>query len=287
MSRVAPGWLTRGYSGPHMLLTLSARSFRSRLVGSGRKKPELSLVDLPRYARDHLDLYGMTVQTEFLAGADIARLEAIRDAADKAQCPCLVLVDSETCEMAALDDGPGDVAMARVTRVVQAASRLGCNSVAVSITGSADEEAVEYAVERFRRVLATADRLEINVLITLGGGPTATPDALTDLIKRIGGFRIGTYPDFETAARADDPAAFLKRMVPYASALCASSVSFEEQSGHTPPVHTAYDLPMMVRTVRSIGYSGTLAIEYRGEGDPEQGVVYTREILADAMTVEA
>ena len=52
---------------------------------------------------------------------------------------------------------------------------------------------------------------------------------MTELIKKIGGFRVGTFPDFEAAMQADDPAAYLRKLVPYASVVCATTVSL------TPP----------------------------------------------------
>jgi hypothetical protein len=39
----------------------------------------------------------------------------------------------------------------------------------------------------------------------------------------------------------------------------------------------------MVQAVSSVGYQGTLAIEYRGKGDVLAGVINSRDALQDAL----
>jgi sugar phosphate isomerase/epimerase len=252
-----------------MLLTLSANSLRSRLVAKkGRAdagSDRLALTDLPRFVRNELGLYGLNLSTNLLAGADAARIDAIRDAADKAPCPCLVLVESEVQPMGTTDDAVGDAAIARLQRVVQAASRLGCNSVGVSISGEESEDAYDFTIERLRRVLQVAERLEVNILLAPAPGPTADPDKLTELIKKVGGFRIGTFPDYQAASRSSDPLSYLRRLTPYASAVTAAVVGFKPRKGPGPAQHEPYDLIEYTRVVQSVGYTGTLALDYRGE----------------------
>jgi hypothetical protein len=124
----------------------------------------------------------------------------------------------------------------------------------------------------------------VNLLIGSGKGPTLEPDRLTDLIKRVGGFRIGTYPDYQTAAASDDPLAYLRRLTPYASAVTASSIGFKK--GKSGPEHQGYDLVEFTKAVIAVGYTGTLAIDYRGDGDPEEGIRNTRAVLESVVGVE-
>jgi hypothetical protein len=118
-------------------------------------------------------------------------------------------------------------------------------------------------------------------------GLTANPERLTDLIKKIGGFRVGTFPDFQAASASPDPTHFLRRLTPYASALTASSVSFVASKKPPGFVHEPYDLATLAATVTSVGYTGTIAIDYRGEDDPETGIIRTRTILEGALGKEA
>lgn len=250
----------------------------------GSAKP-LQLTDLPRFTREHLNLFGLNIATSMLVGADYERLDQLREAADKASCPCLVLIESEPQPLAEDDEERADASVQRLIRVAKAAHRLGCNAAAVAVSGPDTEDALASAADRLRQALQAADRLEVNLLLMSHPGLTSKPDRLTDLIKKVGGFRIGTLPDFQVASQAEDPAYFLRRLTPYASGVSAASVGFtREKSGGY--VHEGYDLVQYAKVVASVGYTGTLAIDYRGTGDPVEGIERTRDILATAEGVE-
>lgn len=277
-----------------MLLTLAANSLKSRLVPKktrGASADALSVTDLPRLTRETLGLYGLHLTTPMLAGADLTRLDAVRDAADKASCPCLTLTEIEPQLLCTENDKVGDGAVERIIRVVRAAHRLGCNAIGVSITGEDEGDALDFCIERVRAVLAVAERLEVNILIVPMAGLTADPERLTDLIKKIGGFRVGTFPDFETASKQPDPALYLRRIVPYAGAVTVSCRTFTTrgkgqglgQAHGQGPSHEAYDLPSYLKVLEAVGYTGTLAIDYRGEGDPLEGLRSAKSFLESAL----
>lgn len=281
-----------------MLLTLTANALRSRISskkggGSARggagggDQDKLNVTDLPKFARQELGLYGLNLSTNLLVGADLARLDAIRDAADKAACPCLVLMESEVQPMATLKDDVGDAAVARTLKVVQAAHRLGCNSIGISISGEDSEEGVDFAIERLRKVMATAERLEVNILIAPTAGLTEEPDHLTDLIKKVGGFRIGTFPDFETASKAKDPLAYLRRLTPYAAAITATTMQFKAGKRAGSVGHEPYDVAEYVKVVQAVGYTGTLALDYRGGGDAVEGLRQGAQLLQSLVNPTA
>ena len=48
-------------------------------------------------------------------------------------------------------------------------------------------------------------------------------------------------------------------------------------------MHEPYDLVEFVEVIESVGYQGTLAIDFRGEGDPERAVKHARDLLAYAL----
>ncbi len=277
------------YIPAQMLLTLTAHCLRSRLILKGKPKTGgdgIALNDLPRYAREQLGLFGLNMSTSLLVGADVARLDSFRDAADKASCPCLVLTESEPQAFGVLDEDAGDAAVDRVIRVVRAANRLGCNSIGLLLTGEDDEDTFDHTVERLRSVLQIAERLEVNILLVPGKGLTEDPERLTELIKKVGGFRIGTFPDFQTASKSADPLLHLRRLAPYASAITASVVRFTPAKKGEGFVHEPYDLAQYVKTIESVGYQGTLSIDARGEGDPAEAVVRTKAILESLLGTE-
>lgn len=273
---------------PKMLLTLSAHAFASRLATKKGKAAAnaMNLIDLPRYTREELGLYGLNLTTSLLAGADMKKLDAVRDAADKASCPCLVLIESDAQPLATLDEAKGTASVERMVRVVQAASRLGCNSVAMRIVHDEHTDAFDFAAERVRMILQRADKLEVNVLISPHTGFSADPERLTDLIKRIGGFRIGTLPDFFAASQSPDPLLYLRRLVPYAQAITATAVSFKIGKKGEELVHEPYDLAAYAKVVESVGYTGTMAIDVKADGDPTDTLLKARQVFETALGME-
>jgi sugar phosphate isomerase/epimerase len=277
-----------------MLLTLTANALRSRLAASTRKtrggsgastpSDSLQVTDLPRFAKEELGLFGLNLSTNLLVGADLKRLDAIRDAADKASCPCLALVETEVQAMGTTDDDVGDAAIARTQRVVQAAHRLGCSSIGVSVSCKDTEDEQDFCIERLRRVLGLAERLEVNVLICPSPGLTEDPERLTDLIKKVGGFRIGTFPDFEVASKSADPLGYLKRLTPYASAITAAAVKLK-QGKNGEIAHEPYDLRAYAAVVRSVGYTGTIALDYRGTENPVDNLKLAKALLESVVPV--
>lgn len=266
-----------------MLLTLNANALRTRIATSKKSRPgadTLLVTDLPRFAREELGLFGLNLTTNLLVGADLTRLDAVRDAADKASCPCLVLSEVEVQPMGTTNDAVGDAAIARAQKVVQAAHRLGCNSIGLSISVKDNEDEIDFCVERLRRVLQIAERLEVNVLISPASGLTADPERLTDLIKKVGGFRIGTFPDYEQASRSADPQLYLRRLTPYASAVTATTMRFRPGKRAGEFVHEPYDLAVYTGVVKAVGYTGTLAVDYRGDEDPVENLRRASAMLA-------
>ncbi|MEO1584839.1 MAG: hypothetical protein AAFR96_09750 [Planctomycetota bacterium] len=207
-----------------MLLTLHAASLRPMLAPK-RGKPKLALADLPRFARQDLDMNGLNLTTDLLKGATRKVLEELRERADKERCACLLLVEPEPLRLADESDDVGGAGVDRARRVLNAAHILGCNSAAISVESPDEDDFVDFAADRFRQIVETADKLDMNILIAPREGLTHKPERVTELIKKIGGFRVGTFPDFEAALQAEDPAAYLRKLVPYASVVCATTVS--------------------------------------------------------------
>jgi len=276
-----------------MLLTLNVSSLRPHLrlvpgAPAPKAEPALSLLDVPRFARDELGLHGLTVSTDLLAGADFARLDKFREAADKASCPCLVLIENEPQLFGELDEKRGSAAVERIVKVTRAAHRLGCNSAALAVAAPDDSDTMDIAAERLRDALRACDRLEINLLLMTHPGLCQSPDRLTDLIKRVGGFRIGTMPDFLSASKSSDPVQYLRRLTPYASAVAATVLDFTPAKKGLGIEHASYNLAEYMDAVEAVGYQGTVAIDFRGKGPPADAIRAARELLAVAagMTPE-
>ncbi|MCA9275412.1 MAG: hypothetical protein KDA29_05255 [Phycisphaerales bacterium] len=290
-----------------MMYSLNVNSIRSLIKKRG--KDALSVLDLPRYTRDHLDLRALNLSTDLLSGLGRSAIEQIRDNGDKVGCTCLMLSELETLDMGSAKESVGDAAVERMSRVIVAGSVLGCNAVSLRIDAPDNDEAFEQVSDRMKRVLERADDVDINVLISPNKGLTSDPDRTTDLVKSIGGFRIGTLPDFQSAHESGDASHYLRRLTPYATVVNASTLAFEEREPDEEamkaaeglsgldalaaeleamddaeiPVHVGYDLEPMVGAIKAVGFSGNIALDYRGDGDGTLGVLQTRDAIEAAL----
>jgi len=256
----------------------------------GRAK--LELTDLPKFTRDELGLHGLNLHTELLAGVSRDALERLRERADKAGCACLLLVESEPQPFGDENESVAAGAVERMQRVIQAASLLGCNAVAVRSIGADDPAVFNRTADRLRKAVERAEKLELNLLIAPHEGLTQVPERITELIKKVGGFRVGTFPDFQAAAASADPINYLRRLTPYASVVAATTIKFAGAKGEADAEsvsvmkHQPFDLEPLVDAILSVGYDGTLGIDYRGTGDAKIGVLRTRAALEALLDVE-
>ncbi len=258
-----------------MLQVFSARSVR---LGDSRSPRALKLLEIPRFAHEELSLRGLLMPTEFFAGASADTLDRFREQADKASCPCLFLLESEPHPVAEGSEAAAREHVERFERVLLAGSRLGCSAVGIAIAAADTEQAMELAAERLRPISARAERLDVTLLLCPSAGLTATPERLTDLIKRVGGFRIGSLPDFGAAIASDDPAVYLRRLAPYAPVVIASTPKrggLDEEA-----------IESCAGALRSVGYDGAIAIEHRGRGDTKEAIMRMREAMGGALEEE-
>jgi hypothetical protein len=263
-----------------MLLTLSSGSLRYCLGKSSGGGDNLSVLDLPAFTVRELRLHGLNLTAATLAGWNLEDLDKLRDRADKAACPCLVLVEENPLPFADADPARRKSATERVRRLSVAANRLGCSSIGVRCEAVDSDEALETTADEIKAVMPQVERLELNVLLSPAPGLTQTTERLTSLIKRIGGFRIGSLPTFGAAAEAGDgdPTECLRKLAPYAGAIHATVQGFNKKGEHK-----GYDLVRCVKAIRSVGFVNTLAIDYTGPGDPVPSIEKAREILQKAI----
>jgi sugar phosphate isomerase/epimerase len=215
-----------------MLFSLNINSVRDVLKKRGAKA--LAIEDAPRYIQEQTGLNAMTMATDLLAGVSRDAMTRIRENGDRVGCACLLLSQTEPLSLGDPRKKTGEDAVVRMTKVVEAASLLGCNSASLAITAKDTDETLTLVAQRMRQVLERADRLEIMVLIRPEKGLTENAERLTELVKTIGGFRVGTMPDFQTAVASGDPVHYLKRLTPYASVVNASTLAFKEPDADAP-----------------------------------------------------
>jgi len=281
-----------------MLLTLTARSLASRLNARGNSA--LPMGELPKFVFQQTSLRGLVLDTSLLKGWGLDALDALRTQSDQAGCPCLLLRES-TSIGSGLTAGAGlDKIMQRVQLVARAANRLGCNAIALQPecrSKTADQREFDQHTAFFRRVLESVDRLELNVLIEPASGWLGEPHWLVELVKKVGGFRIGTMPTFQAACRTPDCAVTLRQTAPYAGAVLASfddhdievpqatprlddatpvkkkkkkttrKTASKDTTAAEPAAPARSYLLDCVTALQAVGFEQILALDYLGGGD--------------------
>jgi len=172
-----------------MLLTLCAGSLRSRMASpSGKGNSGMRMLDVPSFVVKQLQLHGLNIPASMLSGCSPADLDRLRDAADKAACPCLVLIEDTPRPLASPDDAERDAAASRVQRLAVAANRLGCNAIALKIEAPESDAAFDMAADQVRSMLPAIERLELNVLLAphnSNSSPTAWERVHWNTIKNL------------------------------------------------------------------------------------------------------
>ena len=263
-----------------MLLTLSISSLKKIISHNGRKGAKVGFFDLPDFAISELQLRGLNIPADLLHNRPLPDFDKFRDRADKAGCPCLVLYDS-TPQSLGSDDQESEDAAERVRRLAVAANRLGCNALGIRCGGTDSPGTFDGTIRTVKSLMPSIERMELNLLLSPGEGLTGKPERLTDLIKRIGGFRIGALPDFAHAAGCGNCVEALRKLAPYAGAIHATVQGFSKTGAHK-----GYDLAECVAAIRSVGFVNTLAIDYTGGGDPVAEIDKARLILQAAIDTE-
>lgn len=254
-----------------MLLTLTTSS----LQHLRRAKKPLAVNDIPEFVASELELRGLSLNASLLKGMNATDLERLRDRADRAHCPVLVLLEETPHDFSV--DATLALTQERILKLGLAASKLGCPSVAIR-AANITEATVERAAANIKRTLTKLDRYEVHLLIRPGDGLTSDPVKLAELIKRIGGFRIGSLPSFSAAADSGDPEAALRRLAPYAQAVEATIKGFSKTGKHE-----AWDLDKCIEAIRGVGYQNTVGIDYVGRTDPIGAIERARELLTEAI----
>jgi len=258
-----------------IMLILDAGSLASMLAGGPRKSAKMQLWDIPGVAIEDLGLRGLSVPASLLAGRSMRDLDRLRDAADKTGCPCLVLRDAMPLAFGSPDDA--GAAMDRVQRLAMAASHLGCSGLAVVCEDrTGDAETFAAAV---REAVKLVERRELNFLLTPEAGSRIAAESIIDLIRAVGGFRIGCMPTFGHATSTSDPEGTLRRLAPYASAMLGELDAVKVKRGEDADALVA----SWLRAIREVGFASTLALGAGGRS-PVKRIAAARETLEQAMS---
>lgn len=255
-----------------ILLSLSGACLLQPLP---RKGTQLELLDMPRFVAEELELRGLNVPVAMIRGQPAARLEQLRDQADRAQCPCLVLYQDDQFDF----DRAPEVATTALKNLARAAKLLGCAELAIRVGYSA--ERVGPISTAMKQALGEIAQFEVNLLVRPSISPCDDPGLLMDLIRKIGGFHISAMPSFAHAHATGDPVATLRKLAPYSAAIEVSIQGFNKQGDHLD-----WSLDEYVGTLVTLGYLNKFSLDWRGTTNWVLGIQKARERIMQVMERE-
>ncbi len=268
-----------------LLVTASALAFADRLRS---EDDPLTLVDFPAFAAGEIGVRGVSLPASLLSGLTLPDLEAIRDAADKARCPALLLLEDRSQPLADLDADVRGEATERVRRLSRAANILGSAQLGISIEGEDGEDRFELAASTVREAIHSINSFEVAVLLEAAEGLAGDPGRLTDLIKKIGGFRIGSLVDFRFAHDTGDFEGTLRRLAPYAGTIFATVGA--SARGAKPAAAskdaTPYDIEAGLQAVLAVGYQHAICLDHAGGPNAMATMIEAREIIERSINPE-
>ena len=104
---------------------------------------------------------------------------------------------------------------------------------------------------------------------------------MTELIKKVGGFRIGSLPDFKLAHETGDFISALRRLAPYAGAMFATLGKGKKKSDVAP-----YSLAEGLRRFLRWDIKTRSACTMKGREMAVAAIISAREQLMSALEVD-
>ena len=233
-----------------VLLTLAIQSLNPLLEDGDH-----AILDVPELASGTLQLRGVMIDADHLSGWTLDTYDKFRNNADKAKSPCLLVRDNTPMDLLENTEG----SLERIKRLSVAANRLGCNAIAITPNIPESQQAIDSIVDTIRTSMQGVERLELNLLLQPCQGATEDPDQLIEIVKSIGGFRIGTLPTFQCASATGDGIEALRKLAPYAGGIVADFPCGRGKKKIEPLEG--------LKAVLEVGYSNTIALNYTGKGD--------------------
>jgi sugar phosphate isomerase/epimerase len=246
-----------------------------RSIESGRVRR----ADFPRVAREEFDIDAIELVNQLMEGHDAESIAALKRQAGDCGVRVLLIMCDDEGDLSDLDRAARLTAARNHFKWVDAAAALGAAAIRVNTGGEGrplDAEAVCRCAEACREIIEFAAPRNIAVLIENHGGLSSRVDRILDLMRAVDHPLFGTLPDFGNFPPGVDRYDAVQQMMPYARAVSAKCLDFDEQSG----AETTIDFPRMIAIVRGAGYRGPIGIEYEGERlDEFEGVRRCKALL--------
>ena len=246
---------------------------------------KLNHLDFPRVAKEEYGIDAIELVNQFFmdkAKDEKYLSEFKKRAADLGVSILLIMCDNEGM-IGDPDEARRKQAVENHYKWAEAAKFLSCQSIRVNpYSGGSYQEQLERAADGLRRVAEFCAKLGLSVLVENHGGLSSNAEWLVSLVKRVGLPNCGTLPDLGNF-KVDEHTEYdrykgVSEMMPYAKAVSAKSLNFDEQGSEM-----RVDYRRMMKIVLEAGYRGYVGIEYSGDklSEPE-GIRATKRLLEKA-----
>ena len=275
---------------PNSRIALAGWSLHRRFR---RSENPLSLLDLPRIAREEFDICLIELNSPFFAyqasrdpaGSPIASgyLDRLRAAAEQAHVRIVGVAVDHHGDLSSTDEQARRTAVRQHAKWIQVCAQLGClyfraNSGAKGVEPITDDH--EQACARSFAELATqAGERGLSVLMENHWGLSADPRRMVRVLRSVNNESCGALADFRNWPETVDPYHALNMIAPFSKAVHAKFLSFD-QRGNDPDFDTRRALDIL----RRAGFAGPLAIEFEGQLDDHEGVVRSLRLLRRLLT---
>lgn len=204
--------------------------------------------------------------------------ELVKRTTDEGMKNVLILVDAKD-QLDAPDSAERQRAIDEHKGWIDCANQLGCDAIRVNCRSGGDRQAnLNQAAEGLGALCDYAKGTSVKVVIEPHGGNSDDPDWLLAAMKLIDHPGAGLLPDFNNFGRYDRYEG-VRKTLPYAPALCAKALEFDDQGNETRT-----DFYKMLKLVYESDYSGVISIEFEGHGiDPIEGSLMTKSLIEKAL----
>jgi L-ribulose-5-phosphate 3-epimerase len=243
---------------------------------------KLNHLDFPKVAKQDYGIDAIELVNQFFM--DKAKDQTYLDdfkkrASDLGVSILLIMCDNEGM-LGDPDESKRKQAVENHYKWADAAKFFGCHSIRVNAFGQGTpQEQMERVTESLRRIGEFCAKLSLNVLVENHGGLSSNAEWLVSVVKKVGLPNFGTLPDLGNF-KVDEHTEYdrykgVSEMMPYAKAVSAKSMNFDEQGNET-----WVDYRRMMKIVLDAGYRGYVGIEYSGDklSEPE-GIRATKRLL--------
>ena len=230
-------------------------SFMSHIT-YGQEAGKISMLDLPKVMRNDLDMRVIDFMSRTLESFEPAYLETLRKAVEENNCIATNLkCNQKGINMASTEEATRQEALRIYRESIDAAGLLGCRWIR-PVAGGGKNPNRDLLVESYRELIDYGGERNIGILIENVGWIANDPDAIPDLIGRVGE---GLLAGPDTGNWKDDETRYAGLTNAYPFAVTSDFKAFQLESDGS---HPKYDLEKCFRTGWDVEFRGPWCIEH-------------------------